>query len=157
LAAQAALVRAAEGPGTLPAAQAALVRAAEAPGTPLPLPDADASLVRLRDPSPFTSRSCFGTGAGVSTTATPLRRALVSVSDKSQLEVLAEILIAHKLEVLSTGGTHRALERCGVAVVKVSEFTGAPEILDGRVKTLHPRIHGGILALPTDAHQRELE
>ncbi len=93
----------------------------------------------------------------MSTNATPLRRALVSVSDKSQLEVLAEILIAHKLEVLSTGGTHQALERCGVAVVKVSEFTGAPEILDGRVKTLHPRIHGGILALPTEAHQRELE
>jgi phosphoribosylaminoimidazolecarboxamide formyltransferase/IMP cyclohydrolase len=99
----------------------------------------------------------FGTGRAVSTSATPLRRALVSVSDKSKLEVLAEILIAHKLEVLSTGGTHHALEQCGVAVVKVSEFTGAPEILDGRVKTLHPRIHGGILALPTDAHQRELE
>ena len=93
----------------------------------------------------------------MSTTATPLRRALVSVSDKSQLEVLAEILISHKLEVLSTGGTHQALERCGVAVVKVSEFTGAPEILDGRVKTLHPKIHGGILALPNEAHQRELE
>jgi phosphoribosylaminoimidazolecarboxamide formyltransferase/IMP cyclohydrolase len=93
----------------------------------------------------------------VSTSATPLRRALVSVSDKSKLEVLSEILIAHKLEVLSTGGTHHALEQCGVAVVKVSEFTGAPEILDGRVKTLHPRIHGGILALPTEAHQRELE
>lgn len=93
----------------------------------------------------------------MSTSATPLRRALVSVSDKSKLEVLSEILIAHKLEVLSTGGTHHALEQCGVAVVKVSEFTGAPEILDGRVKTLHPRIHGGILALPTEAHQRELE
>jgi phosphoribosylaminoimidazolecarboxamide formyltransferase/IMP cyclohydrolase len=87
----------------------------------------------------------------------PLRRALVSVSDKSKLEVLSEILIAHKLEVLSTGGTHHALAQCGVAVVKVSEFTGAPEILGGRVKTLHPRIHGGILALPTEAHQRELE
>jgi phosphoribosylaminoimidazolecarboxamide formyltransferase/IMP cyclohydrolase len=93
----------------------------------------------------------------VSTSATPLRRALISVSDKSKLEVLSEILIAHKLEVLSTGGTHHALEQCGVAVVKVSEFTGAPEILDGRVKTLHPRIHGGILALPTPAHERELE
>jgi phosphoribosylaminoimidazolecarboxamide formyltransferase/IMP cyclohydrolase len=86
-----------------------------------------------------------------------MRRALVSVSDKSQLDVLAEILIAHKVEVLSTGGTHRALEQHGVAVVKVSEFTGAPEILDGRVKTLHPKIHGGILALPSEAHQRELE
>ena len=93
----------------------------------------------------------------MSAPASPLRRALVSVSDKSSLDVLAEILIAHKVEVLSTGGTHRALEQLGVAVVKVSEFTGAPEILDGRVKTLHPKIHGGILALPSDAHQRELE
>ncbi|HLT35708.1 MAG TPA: bifunctional phosphoribosylaminoimidazolecarboxamide formyltransferase/IMP cyclohydrolase, partial [Enhygromyxa sp.] len=93
----------------------------------------------------------------MSTQAAPLRRALVSVSDKSKLDVLAEILIAHKLEVLSTGGTYKALAELGVAVVKVSEFTGAPEILDGRVKTLHPKIHGGILALPTDAHVRELE
>jgi phosphoribosylaminoimidazolecarboxamide formyltransferase / IMP cyclohydrolase len=95
--------------------------------------------------------------AAVSTQAAPLRRALVSVSDKSKLDVLAEILIAHKLEVLSTGGTYKALAELGVAVVKVSEFTGAPEILDGRVKTLHPKIHGGILALPTEAHARELE
>lgn len=95
--------------------------------------------------------------AGVSTSAAPLRRALVSVSDKSNLAVLADILIAHKVEVLSTGGTHKALSELGVAVVKVSEFTGAPEILDGRVKTLHPKIHGGILALPSAAHQAELE
>jgi phosphoribosylaminoimidazolecarboxamide formyltransferase / IMP cyclohydrolase len=93
----------------------------------------------------------------VSTHAAPLRRALVSVSDKSKLDVLAEILIAHKLEVLSTGGTYKALAALGVAVVKVSEFTGAPEILGGRVKTLHPKIHGGILALPSDEHTRELE
>ena len=101
-------------------------------------------------------RGC-GTGRLVSTQAAPLRRALVSVSDKSKLDVLAEILIAHKLEVLSTGGTYKALAELGVAVVKVSEFTGAPEILGGRVKTLHPKIHGGILALPTADHERELE
>lgn len=89
--------------------------------------------------------------------AAPVRRALVSVSDKSNLEALAEILIAHKVEVLSTGGTYKALHALGVAAVKVSEFTGAPEILGGRVKTLHPKIHGGILALPTDEHRRELE
>ena len=98
-----------------------------------------------------------GTGALVSSPASPLRRALVSVSDKSKLDVLAEILIAHKVEVLSTGGTYRALDELGVAAVKVSEFTGAPEILGGRVKTLHPKIHGGILALPTAEHERELE
>ena len=86
----------------------------------------------------------------------PIRRALVSVSDKSKLDVLAQILIDCQVEVLSTGGTHAALEQLGVAVVKVSEYTGAPEILDGRVKTLHPKIHGGILALPTRAHEAEL-
>lgn len=86
----------------------------------------------------------------------PIRRALVSVSDKSKLDVLAQILIDAQVEVLSTGGTYAALEQLGVAVVKVSEYTGAPEILGGRVKTLHPKIHGGILALPTPAHEAEL-
>lgn len=90
------------------------------------------------------------------TAPTPIRRALVSVSDKTDLEVLAQILIDAQVEVLSTGGTFKALEALGVAVVKVSEYTGAPEILGGRVKTLHPKIHGGILALPTPAHEAEL-
>ncbi|HEY8377511.1 MAG TPA: bifunctional phosphoribosylaminoimidazolecarboxamide formyltransferase/IMP cyclohydrolase, partial [Nannocystis sp.] len=90
------------------------------------------------------------------TAPTPIRRALVSVSDKSQLDVLAQILIDAQVEVLSTGGTYAALAALGVAVVKVSEYTGAPEILGGRVKTLHPRIHGGILALPTPEHEAEL-
>jgi len=93
----------------------------------------------------------------VTTQAAPLRRALVSVSDKSKLDELAELLIAHRVEVLSTGGTYDALERLGVAAVKVSEFTGAPEILGGRGKTQKPKIHGGILALPTPEHERELE
>ena len=87
----------------------------------------------------------------------PIRRALVSVSDKSQLSTLADLLIAQKVEVLSTGGTFKALQGAGVAAVKVSDFTGAPEILGGRVKTLHPKIHGGILALPTPEHESELE
>ncbi len=93
-------------------------------------------------------------GAGV-TEPTPIRRALVSVSDKSNLDVLAQLLVEHKVEVLSTGGTARALSELGVAVVQVAEYTGSPEILGGRVKTLHPKIHGGILALPTEAHQAE--
>jgi phosphoribosylaminoimidazolecarboxamide formyltransferase/IMP cyclohydrolase len=86
----------------------------------------------------------------------PIRRALVSVSDKRELELLAQILIDCQVEVLSTGGTFAALEALGVAAVKVSEYTGAPEILGGRVKTLHPKIHGGILALPSPAHEAEL-
>lgn len=86
-----------------------------------------------------------------------VRRALVSVSDKSNLAHLAATLIKHGIEVLSTGGTYEALAQLGVPVTKVSEYTGAPEILGGRVKTLHPKIHGGILAMATDAHRAELE
>ncbi|MEM9462526.1 MAG: bifunctional phosphoribosylaminoimidazolecarboxamide formyltransferase/IMP cyclohydrolase [Myxococcota bacterium] len=90
-------------------------------------------------------------------TPIPIRRALVSVSDKSHLDRLAKILIECRVEVLSTGGTYRALSELGVAVEKVSDYTGAPEILGGRVKTLHPRIHGGILAAPTPEHDAERE
>ncbi|MCB9712497.1 MAG: bifunctional phosphoribosylaminoimidazolecarboxamide formyltransferase/IMP cyclohydrolase [Myxococcales bacterium] len=86
-----------------------------------------------------------------------IRRALVSVSDKSNLDRLAKMLVDCKVEVLSTGGTYRALSELGVAVEKVSDYTGAPEILGGRVKTLHPRIHGGILAAPTAEHDAERE
>jgi len=84
-----------------------------------------------------------------------VRRALVSVSDKSNLETLARVLVERGVEVLSTGGTAKALAEHGVEVVKVSTHTGAPEILGGRVKTLHPKIHGGILALPTPEHEAE--
>jgi phosphoribosylaminoimidazolecarboxamide formyltransferase / IMP cyclohydrolase len=74
------------------------------------------------------------------------RRALVSVSDKSGIEDFARRLSGMGFEIISTGGTARALSEAGISVVPVSEVTGAPEILGGRVKTLHPKIHGGILA-----------
>jgi phosphoribosylaminoimidazolecarboxamide formyltransferase / IMP cyclohydrolase len=74
------------------------------------------------------------------------RRALVSVSDKRGIEDFARRLSAMGFEIISTGGTARALTEAGIEVVSVSEVTGAPEILGGRVKTLHPKIHGGILA-----------
>src|SRR5919112_430166 len=74
------------------------------------------------------------------------RRALVSVSDKRGVEDFARRLSGMGFEIISTGGTARALSEAGVDVVPVSEVTGAPEILGGRVKTLHPKIHGGILA-----------
>jgi phosphoribosylaminoimidazolecarboxamide formyltransferase/IMP cyclohydrolase len=76
----------------------------------------------------------------------PARRALLSVSDKTGLLDFARGLVALGVEVVSTGGTARSLAEAGLAVTTVSEVTGFPEILDGRVKTLHPRIHGGILA-----------
>src|SRR5262245_41208383 len=80
----------------------------------------------------------------------PVRRALLSVSDKTNLLDFARGLAALGVELVSTGGTHRALAQGGLTVREVSELTGSPEMLDGRVKTLHPRIHGGILAVRDD-------
>ncbi|MCV2881923.1 bifunctional phosphoribosylaminoimidazolecarboxamide formyltransferase/IMP cyclohydrolase [Actibacterium sp. XHP0104] len=77
----------------------------------------------------------------------PLRRALISVSDKTGLIDFAKALDARGVELLSTGGTAKALRDAGLAVKDVSEITGFPEMMDGRVKTLHPKVHGGLLAL----------
>jgi phosphoribosylaminoimidazolecarboxamide formyltransferase/IMP cyclohydrolase len=74
-----------------------------------------------------------------------IRCALLSVSDKTGLIPLAQALAARGVELLSTGGTHRALLAAGVPVTAVDTYTGSPEVMDGRVKTLHPRVHGGIL------------
>ena len=76
-----------------------------------------------------------------------VKRALISVSDKAGLEGFARTLTQIGIELLSTGGTYRSLREAGIAVREVSDYTGFPEIMDGRVKTLHPRVHGGILAL----------
>jgi phosphoribosylaminoimidazolecarboxamide formyltransferase/IMP cyclohydrolase len=73
-------------------------------------------------------------------------RALLSVSDKNGLVELAHGLSARNVELVSTGGTARALSAAGLSVVNVSKVTGFPEMMDGRVKTLHPGVHGGILA-----------
>src|SRR5262245_911686 len=75
-----------------------------------------------------------------------IRRALLSVSDKTGLVEFARTLAGYGAELLSTGGTAKALRDAGLAVTDVSEVTGFPEIMDGRVKTLHPKIHGGLLA-----------
>src|ERR671939_946458 len=81
------------------------------------------------------------------------RRAIISVSDKKGIETFARKLSRLGFEIISTGGTAKALEEARVPVVPVSEVTGAPEMLGGRVKTLHPRIHGGILADLEDPDQ----
>ena len=85
--------------------------------------------------------------------------ALLSVSDKTGLVPLAEALHRrHGYELLSSGGTAKVIEEAGLPVTRASEHTGAPEILGGRVKTLHPRVHGGILARRDDpAHQADLQ
>lgn len=84
-----------------------------------------------------------------------IARALISVSDKTGLVEFARGLHALGVEILSTGGTAAALRSAGIPVVQVSDFTGSPEILDGRVKTLHPKIHGGLLGRRDDAAHRE--
>ena len=88
---------------------------------------------------------------------TPISRALLSVTDKGGLLEFAQFLANHKVEMLSTGGTAKMLREGGVPVVEVSDYTGFPEMLDGRVKTLHPKIHGGILGRRDLAsHQQQM-
>ncbi|MEO6093643.1 MAG: bifunctional phosphoribosylaminoimidazolecarboxamide formyltransferase/IMP cyclohydrolase [Novosphingobium sp.] len=77
----------------------------------------------------------------------PIRRALLSVSDKSGLAELAGALAARGVELVSTGGTARTLREAGLTVRDISELTGFPEMMDGRIKTLHPKVHGGLLAV----------
>ena len=80
-----------------------------------------------------------------------IQRALISVSDKTGLLDFAKGLADFGIEIISTGGTAKALQKAGIPVVEISNFTGSPEILDGRVKTLHPKVHGGLLYLRENA------
>src|SRR3954452_7992772 len=77
----------------------------------------------------------------------PIRRALISVSDKTGIVDFARELTSFNVEIISTGGTAKTLRDAGIAVRDVSDITGFPEMMDGRVKTLHPRVHGGLLAI----------
>ena len=77
----------------------------------------------------------------------PIRRALISVSDKTGIVEFARELANFNVEIISTGGTAKALRDAGITVRDISEITGFPEMMDGRVKTLHPRVHGGLLAI----------
>lgn len=87
-----------------------------------------------------------------------IRRAIVSVSSKDGLSDLALFLKDKNVEVLSTGGTKRYLESIGVTPVEVGSYTGFPEIMDGRVKTLHPKVHGGILNIRDNSeHQKAMQ
>ncbi len=88
----------------------------------------------------------------------PVRRALLSVTDKNGLLPFARALAAHAVELISTGGTARALREAGLPVRDIDDLTGFPEMLDGRVKTLHPKVHGGILHIRSDsAHRQAVE
>ena len=74
-----------------------------------------------------------------------IKRALISVSDKKNLIPLLKVLKKHKISIISSGGTYNHIIKLGFKCIKISEFTKSNEILDGRVKTLHPKIYGGIL------------
>ncbi len=84
-----------------------------------------------------------------------IKRALISVSDKTGILSLAKVLAENSVEILSTGGTSKLLKDEGVTVTSVDAYTGSPEIMDGRVKTLHPMIHGGILAVRDNSFHKE--
>ena len=89
---------------------------------------------------------------------TQIKRALISVSDKTGIVEFARELESLGVEIISTGGTKNLLKEAGIKVIGISEVTGFPEILDGRVKTLHPRIHSGLLAVrDSEAHQAQLQ
>jgi len=86
-----------------------------------------------------------------------IERAIISVSDKKNIVELAKFLKKYNVEIISTGGTAKLLKENGIDVIEVSKFTGFPEILDGRVKTLHPKIYGGILSIKDkEEHLREM-
>ena len=84
----------------------------------------------------------------------PVQRALISVSDKLGLAAFARGLAAAGVQLYSTGGTRRHLQEAGLTVEEVSAYTGSPEMMEGRVKTLHPKIHGGILFRRDNAGRR---
>lgn len=86
------------------------------------------------------------------------KRALISCTNKEGIADLAQFLVHHGIEILSTGGTAKIIKDSGIAVTEVSDYTGSPEILDGRLKTLHPKIHGGLLAVRSnEKHQTQMQ
>ena len=75
-----------------------------------------------------------------------IKNALISLSDKKNLETLLETLLKYKIKIISSGGTYKNIKKLGFKCLEISKYTNSPEILDGRVKTLHPKIYAGILS-----------
>ena len=87
-----------------------------------------------------------------------IKRALISVTDKSNIDIIIRVLKKYNIEVLSTGGTAKILRKNNINVIEVADYTKFPEILDGRVKTLHPKIHGGLLGRNlNNKHKNEMK
>ena len=87
-----------------------------------------------------------------------IRKALISVSDKKNLKNLLKVLTKYKVKLISSGGTYKEIKKLKFKCLEVSEYTNSPEILDGRVKTLHPKIHAGILSKRNKkSHKKDLK
>ena len=87
-----------------------------------------------------------------------IKKALISVSDKKNLNDLLKVLTKHKIKLISSGGTYKEIKKLKFKCLEVSEYMGSPEILDGRVKTLHPKIHAGILSKRNNkSHSKDLK
>ena len=87
-----------------------------------------------------------------------IQRALISVSDKTNLKNLLKVLAKYKIELISSGGTYKEIKKLKFKCLEVSKYTGSPEILGGRVKTLHPKIHAGILSMRKNkSHNNDLK
>ena len=85
-----------------------------------------------------------------------IKTALISVYDKKKLNLLLKNLSKHKIQIISSGGTFKEIKKLGYKCLEISKYTGSREILDGRVKTLHPKIHAGILSIRTkQSHSRD--
>jgi phosphoribosylaminoimidazolecarboxamide formyltransferase/IMP cyclohydrolase len=98
----------------------------------------------------------LGAVSGAAVDQQKITRALLSVSDKTGLVELATFLASQGVELLSTGGTAAVIAKAGLQVTDVSAYTGSPEILDGRVKTLHPMVHGGLLGVRGNAKHEQV-
>ena len=87
-----------------------------------------------------------------------IRTALISVSEKNNLKFILKILNKYRIKLFSSGGTYKKIKRLGFECLEISQYTGFPEILEGRVKTLHPKIHAGILSKRNSrAHKKDLK
>src|SRR5215831_5603018 len=93
------------------------------------------------------SHRCLARPPSMTEPAPKIRRALLSVSDKTGLIDFARALVRQGIELISTGGTAKALQDAAISAVDIAAHTGFPEMMDGRLKTLHPKVHGGLLAI----------
>ena len=115
-------------------------------------------LLLLDTPSYHKQTYIYNNNTGTESDIVPITRALISVSDKTNIVELCTYLHSKNVELLSTGGTAKKLREANLPCIDVSDYTGSPECLDGRVKTLHPKVHGGLLGVRGNPqHEKDME